>query len=316
MGFTAFIDVAIGLIVVYLAASLMVTVVNEWISQALKWRNEILAQSLQHLFNGQGFDDALKQFPRLSLVTEMLNTEGSKVDPYILARGIATALDDGSATGKASLDAVRVGMAKLPNARATRALKALAATCADDMETFIAKAGEWIDHTLTDLGHAYRARMQRLSFLLGLVIAVGCNIDTLHLVDRLYSDKALRDQVVATADGLVSGVKQERLQGCAAEWANDRTSVSDACAPVARLLDATASRPQAGQSALPIGWTDGLKLNHNPDESLLIAGLLSLIGWLLTAVGISCGTPFWFDQLGKLLNLRRVVAPPQAAAPK
>lgn len=72
MGFTALIDVAIGLIVVYLGASLMVTVFNERLSQIRRWRQQVLAKSLERLFNGKGFaaalaatcDDDLERFVR------------------------------------------------------------------------------------------------------------------------------------------------------------------------------------------------------------------------------------------------------------
>ena len=30
-----------------------------------------------------------------------------------------------------------------------------------------------------------------------------------------------------------------------------------------------------------------------------------VLGWILTAIGMSFGAPFWFETLGKLLNLKR-----------
>lgn len=47
MDLTAWIDVAIGLIVVYLGASLFVTVINEYIAQTLKLRGRDLCKSLR-----------------------------------------------------------------------------------------------------------------------------------------------------------------------------------------------------------------------------------------------------------------------------
>lgn len=97
MGHTAFIDVAIGLIVVYLGASLMITVFNEWLSELSEWRKQRLAKSLQQLFNGLGFAQALPKLPGLPPLGEMLKAQGSRADPFLLARGIAAALDGGAA---------------------------------------------------------------------------------------------------------------------------------------------------------------------------------------------------------------------------
>ncbi|MCX7176349.1 MAG: hypothetical protein NT159_20985 [Proteobacteria bacterium] len=313
MGLTAFIDVAIGLIVIYLGASLMITVFNEWLSQVKEWRQQVLAKSLEQLFNGQGFAQALEKLPGLPLLSDLLKTQRSQADPILLARGVAAALSDGAAEGKATLEAVRAGLRHLPESQAKQTLTALAATCADDLERFVREAGASIDHALTNLGQTYRNRMQLVSFLLGLTISIAFNIDTLHLVDRLYTDKALRNQAVAMAEGLATMTKAEQLQDCAAEWGKDPKSVSQGCTPVARLLDATIALRQPGQAALPIGWGEGRR--HTPDTAT--AAMLSLLGWLITAVAISFGAPFWFDLLGKLLSLRRgfAAAPPSNSNP-
>ncbi|HEY6898579.1 MAG TPA: hypothetical protein VI279_15080 [Rhodocyclaceae bacterium] len=303
MGFTAFIDVAIGLIVVYLGASLMVTVFNEWLSQYRGWRKQVLAKSLAKLFNQPGLAAALPQLPGLTLLDGLIKTQGSRSDTNLLARGVAAALTGGN--GKASLNGIREGLSHLPDSQAKQVLTTLAATCADDLERFFREAGVWIDHALHDLGQAYRNWMQVVSFMLGLITAIAFNIDTLHLVNRLYSDKAMRDQAVATAEGLVSSAKPEQLQGCAKEWATNPGAVSKDCTQVARLLDSSTARQQPAVAALPIGWGEG---KRPPNDMAL-----SVIGWLITAVAISFGAPFWFDLLSKLLSLRRSVVPSAAA---
>jgi hypothetical protein len=34
-----------------------------------------------------------------------------------------------------------------------------------------------------------------------------------------------------------------------------------------------------------------------------------LFGWLLTAIAISMGAPFWFDMLGKIISVRSTLKP-------
>ena len=43
-----------------------------------------------------------------------------------------------------------------------------------------------------------------------------------------------------------------------------------------------------------------------------------LLGWLMTALAVSIGAPFWFDLFGRLVNLRATgakPAPPAKPAP-
>jgi hypothetical protein len=47
---------------------------------------------------------------------------------------------------------------------------------------------------------------------------------------------------------------------------------------------------------VPYWWSE---LRQGPDRALL-----TLAGWLLTAVAVSFGAPFWFDALNKLGSLR------------
>jgi hypothetical protein len=41
---------------------------------------------------------------------------------------------------------------------------------------------------------------------------------------------------------------------------------------------------------------------------------LKLLGCLMTALAVSLGAPFWFDSLGRLVNLRATGARPARAA--
>lgn len=41
---------------------------------------------------------------------------------------------------------------------------------------------------------------------------------------------------------------------------------------------------------------------------------LTIFGWLLTAVAVSLGAPFWFDTLNKLVVVRSTVKPKEKSA--
>jgi len=57
---------------------------------------------------------------------------------------------------------------------------------------------------------------------------------------------------------------------------------------------------QTDELGIPLGWADGTKQETLPNI---------LLGWLLTALAVSLGAPFWFDILNKIMVVRSTVKP-------
>jgi hypothetical protein len=57
---------------------------------------------------------------------------------------------------------------------------------------------------------------------------------------------------------------------------------------------------------LPIGWNIHFLKNLSLQKILLAIIWLpiKLLGWCISAISISMGAPFWFDLLGKVMNVR------------
>ena len=58
---------------------------------------------------------------------------------------------------------------------------------------------------------------------------------------------------------------------------------------------------------LPIGWKAPL------DNAEREGWISKLVGWIITALAVSLGAPFWFDMLNKLNSLRSTGIKPKAA---
>jgi len=82
--------------------------------------------------------------------------------------------------------------------------------------------------------------------------------------------------------------------------------------PGAAASIAAASATEGGKQALdalftlPVGW------DHAPDS--FGAGAFLFGGWLVTAVSVLFGAPFWFDLLQRLVNLRGTGSKPASVA--
>jgi hypothetical protein len=116
-----------------------------------------------------------------------------------------------------------------------------------------------------------------------------------------------------TAAQFVQATTPNLLETCPKLTAEQLQS-STKCQSVKGLLDAMAK--QSGTFAkLPIGWDSAA---HFWNEALPGANwtwLLHWIGWLLTALALSLGAPFWFDLLNRLVNVRHTIRRPEVSKP-
>ena len=64
---------------------------------------------------------------------------------------------------------------------------------------------------------------------------------------------------------------------------------------------------------LPIGWDPKTRSHWTPSawQTEWSVWLMAICGWLLTALAASLGAPFWFDLLGKAINMRMAGGTPQ-----
>ena len=75
------------------------------------------------------------------------------------------------------------------------------------------------------------------------------------------------------------------------------TANGAAAKPAPTLTDIADQVSQVRSLGLPIGWQNTPFVWWAP------------LGWLLTAIGVSLGAPFWFDLLNKFMVVRSTVKP-------
>jgi len=127
----------------------------------------------------------------------------------------------------------------------------------------------------------YKRRVQLIIFALGLVIAVGLNIDTLSLITGLLNNTVTRATIVSAAQGAASTLPNAGL-----------TTLEKSIEQI---------QPMAGwsTSTLPTDFW---------------SWVLKIVGLLATTFAVSLGAPFWFDLLNKFMRFRSSGPPPQTRA--
>ncbi|WP_338763158.1 hypothetical protein [Massilia sp. METH4] len=175
---------------------------------------------------------------------------------------------------------------------------------------------QWFDGAMDRAAGWYKRRTQVVLFVLGLATAIVLNVDALYVLGRLTTDKLLRDTVVAAA-----GHMREPLPAGASDGGARAAGGLD----TSGLVAARKARDELNAIGMPMGWSDiggGDRTMIRPIQACQARnfaacdgalspyqGFLMVVGWLITAIGVMLGAPFWFDILNKFMVIRATVKP-------
>ena len=152
----------------------------------------------------------------------------------------------------------------------------------------VAKINNWFDQTMDRTSQRFTASTRVITFVGAFVIAFALQVDTPAIVNRLAADDQLRNQLVEDARVVYEQQQQ-------AESAKDAAAPKSEAEKMGERHRAMLSA--AGLIRLPTG--DGWKNGYSPN---------TVLGMLITALLLSLGAPFWYSVLGKLLQLRSILA--------
>jgi hypothetical protein len=135
-----------------------------------------------------------------------------------------------------------------------------------------------------------------MSLAIGLILTVLINANTFDVAGQLWRDNALRAQVSATATAYYkeqsAADKEPATAGAASAREGEPRSVAAQWNQQMQSLK---------ESSLPIGWKADVAGMLPKSATGWIA---LLFGWLVTGLAASLGATFWFDVLGKALQIR------------
>jgi hypothetical protein len=295
------IEVVLGLSFLFFVLSILASAVNEGIAGIFRLRARTLEQGIVNLVTGakRDEDEAGLAIVRHLYEHSVINGYGSGVNKpsYLSSRSFRNALFDVTklleATEKPAGDPlpvdevrqrVEASLKAIQSENLRKTLTTIWHAVERDATEFRAGVERWFDRGMERVSGWYKRRTQLILFVVGLVLAAGLNADTVRATNRLWTDDGVRQALVAQADSDQEEVGAEIVE---------------------RLEDI----------GLPLGWGD----SSRPDE----AGewVAAVVGWLVTAIAVSFGAPFWFDLLNKFANLRNAgrkpasVLTPEAPGP-
>ncbi len=273
---SAVLDVVVGLAFVYLLLSLICTSFSELIAQAFSTRAATLEKWVRQVFDdpstlyGHPLVKALAG-PNLSYgdtppVSLTAKIRRAHLLPsYIPARTFALTLLGGLETANGLLSADQVSALPEP-------VRPLVTAAGNELNRARWNIEQWYDDAMQRVTGWYKRNAQLIVLVLAVLVAGALNADTIAMGRVLWRDDTIRETVVAQAEQAVQEVPPPA-----------ENSVEEAQADF-EALD------------LPMGWGD------LPDGGK--AWLSKFLGLTITVLALSLGAPFWFDMLGKLVNLR------------
>ena len=287
-------DVAIGICFIYLLLGLFCSTVNEMISGWLGTRAKFLDQGIGRLLGNDALKRKLYDHP---LICTLAAKDGADRPSYIPAeRFVAALMDVLAGPGKSASDlaALKQGLAAAGNEQLNVALTALLDRPGMDAAAARVRLEKWFDDGMDRVTGWYKRDAQRKALILACAITVILNADTLHIARTLWTSPTVSAVVVEQAKARAERARPEDPNP------RDRTASAPANAPIQAPTDQELAL--LGQVA---GWTgDQLPRGGNIFGWLWSVLRSHLLGWILTAIAVSLGAPFWFDTLNRFVNIR------------
>lgn len=286
-------EVAAGLVFVYLVLSVAASEIKEGIAWAFGLRSKMLESGIRNMLADPDNILTAKLFAH-PLIAGTAQA-GSKPS-YISSRNFALALYDTLfpqvQTSPKTFDDLRTMIRQLPDSPARATLLGLVSTGQGDIEAARKRVENWFDDSMERVSGWYKRRAQVIVAAGGLVLCAFFNADTLMIIRELWADQSLRAAVTASAE---ERIKQPAVSD------DQRKALLYSISDDIRTADAT-----------PIGWkpSDGKVAEIRGIPVDCRQWLKKILGILITTIAVAMGAPFWFDTLNKIINLRLSGSPP------
>jgi hypothetical protein len=270
-------EVAIGIVFVYLLLSLLCSTLNEFvITRFLALRATTLEAGIRNLLSDLDEkgpttdfynDPMIKGLAKEGRFDKLLKRQSKP--SYIPSHYFALALKN-----------VSQNFTSPSNPQLQKTLATLINPVRGDLEKEIAIVEKWFNDAMDRVSGWYARKVQLILLILAFVFVVILNVDTISLVSSFTGNTVMRDSIVAAAQGAAQKPLAIDLKGIQENL---------------QLI-----QPAVGWSTVPGNFS---------------SWILKMTGLLATTLAVSLGAPFWFDVLNKFISFRSS-GDPQPKSPK
>lgn len=299
-------EVIIGLVFLYLIFSLLATFVNEIISTFFKLRANHLKNSIKHMLDNDTEEGKklFKEFYDHPLIQSFVKKKGKGFPSYIDPKKFAKVIIDiyEKSKDEKTQDDIKSIIENLPNSNYLKHLLDNYNKGVQKIEDLEKSIEEWFNSVMERTSGWYNRNIKKLTLLTALIIAIAFNFDTIHVFQRLSKDSNARTQLVMHAENSIDKyaryVEKDTLN-----IESDSLLVEKMDSLKNEINNIIGEEISSAEQMAGLGWEKG-ECKTTLKTCWSSAFLIKLLGWILTAMAISLGAPFWFDLLDKIMKLR------------
>lgn len=345
----ALLEVAISMALVYTLLSILVSYITEAWQRWKKSRGVVLRSSLEKLLNdpfNKNFCELLYEHPLIraqrknddhkpsyissalfvTAFTDILRREAVRPHIYMTTDG-ATHVDEPAE--RDNHEDLRRGIQSLAYSPLKVQLLSILNESHEE-KALMNRLALWYDEFQQEVTSRFKAKARIKTMIISLSVAVVMNVDSIALVDQLSRDKEMRALLVSAAE---QWIEENPVLPAQRDSITAPQVVHDELEAIKERMDSLEN--YFGSFGLPIGWSkEECGKNLKPAEGFFgfikqFFGIihckfscssfneivLAVSGWLMTAIALSFGAPFWFDLLNRFVSMRSGRPRPQPMNP-
>lgn len=304
---SAILEVTMGLVFVYLLYSLLATTINEMLASIFNSRSSMLEKSIKRMLD-DGASPVLKNdfycTPLIRYQSNSDNRKPSYLQPRNFSQGLIDVLSKGAsdaAKGQELLNFIQSrletykikkddkGVVTNIESETIEYMQSMLVKAEGDIENFKNALETWFQDTMERVSGWYKRKTQLFLFIIGLALAVSFNIDSLSIVRILSKDDNIRKNMATAAVNYSNQANKNAVK---------LKDSSESFEKKISSLDKSYTQATEANKVMGLGWENGF-FSLSPHQNWYC-----IVGWILTALAISLGAPFWFDMLNKIVNIR------------
>lgn len=321
MTLSTVISIAISLSFIYFVLSLITSEIQEVIASFLKLRSKNLKEFIIHLVGESEktgnlkitkmlYDKYLMSIQTSQSYYQRNSPQLTYIPPRQFANGIIGILSEELKLNNKEEDylddltkvADKIKESPLPEKLKNEIIIVLRNANAkvvepeNKFETLQQEIETWYQNSTEYASRLYQKKAIILSRVVALLLVIMFNIDTLNILNHLSKSEVLSSTFSSTIMGVIQS--SDRSDYCSEnnETLDFKTCMEGIEDEVKTILDRVDN--------LPIGWnwSDPWKEQFTPLNSGNVINAVT--GWIISAIAISMGAPFWFDILKKLTRIK------------
>ena len=283
------IDIAIGLVFIYITCALFCTAAQEIIAQWLNTRGEVLKRAIAEMLTGLESGKFWDQ-PSVKVALKAVVSESDKelvpshLPKQLFSRGVLELIGSVGPHLK-DAKALLAKVDELPESAVKTRLQEALNRAGATVSSVTKELEDWFEQSMAAASQWFTRWAQRNTVLVGIAFCAVLNVDTLLMMQTLRDNPTFRASTV--------------------ERAIELAKKADIPAPVdVATFDQVRNKIQEEASIIE-PWP---KWYGDHPYELSLGGLFQLlakiVGILLSGLAVSLGARFWFDTLKELVSLR------------